>query len=156
MRWPNFGGMRPCNCRQKPRLSNLRVDEDGSWLATDIEPNTGKAFNTARFGRSLAVISESQQTQLGSLIKLLAELQSGNIQTIDDLRSRLEVISQMNYQQIPSTSDLHSEPAAQAAPKAEVATPQQAVHPILELDEAQDSLAKEWWYTNAYAAYAVN
>jgi protein phosphatase len=77
------------------------------------------------------------------LIKLLTELQSGTIQTIDDLRSRLEVIANELQANMSSTSDLNSEPAAQAATKAEVAaTPQQAVAPILELDEIQDSLAK--------------
>ena len=142
-----WGALEPYNCRQSLlELSNLRVDEDGvlGLQRLDIEPNTGKPLTLQDLGEAWQrLFQESQRTQLGSLIKLLAELQSGNIQTIDDLRSRLEVIANELQANLPSTSDLHSEPAAQAATKAEVAaTPQQAVVPILELDEIQDSLAK--------------
>ena len=142
-----WGALESYNCRQSLLdLSNLRVDEDGvlGLQRLDIEPNTGKPLTLQDLGEAWQrLFQESQRTQFGSLIKLLTELQSGTIQTIDDLRSRLEVIANELQANMSSTSDLNSEPAAQAATKAEVAaTPQQAVAPILELDEIQDSLAK--------------
>ncbi len=141
--------LEPYNCRQSLlELSNLRVDEDGvlGLQRLDIEPNTGKPLTLQDLGEAWQrLFQESQQTQLGALIELLAELQSGNIQTLDDLRSRLEVIANELQVNVSSTPDLHSEPAvAQSAAQkmAAAATPQQAAAPILELDELQDSLAK--------------
>jgi protein phosphatase len=63
---------------------------------------------------------------------LLSDFQSGNIQQIDNLRSRLQVIAN-ELQANSATPNLESDPAPEV-----VATPQQSVAPILEMDEAQD------------------
>jgi protein phosphatase len=146
-----WGALEPWHCRQSLlELSNLRVDEDGVLGLQRLyaEPDTGKSLILQDLGQVWQrLFQESQRTQIGSLGELLADLQSGSIQIIDNLRSRLEVIANELQANVPATPDLNSEPAAEAqsaATKAEVAaTPKQSVAPtVLELDEAQDNLTK--------------
>ncbi|MGF1933556.1 MAG: serine/threonine phosphatase [Nostoc sp. ChiQUE02] len=108
--------LEPVNCRQSLLdLSNLRLDEDqtlalqrlyvessNSQPATESpedaqaqtfaipeEPLTIKAL-----GRVWqALFRESQRTQFGSVVQMLGDLDVGKIQTIAQLRSRLEEIS---------------------------------------------------------------
>ncbi len=77
-------------------LSNLRVAQDQTLvlqrLYTEIAVD-GKPLTVQDLGQVWQrLFQESQRTQFGSLVQLLEELQAGNIQTIDDLRSRLEEI----------------------------------------------------------------
>jgi protein phosphatase len=128
--------LEPFNCRQSLlELSNLRVDEDGVLGLQRLytEPNADKSLTLQDLGIVWQrLFQESQRTQFGSIVELLSDFQSGNIQQIDNLRSRLQVIAN-ELQANSVTPNLESEPAPEV-----VATPQQSVTPILEMDEAQD------------------
>lgn len=91
--------LEPWHCRSSLlELSNLRVDEDGVlglqrlYTELSVAENPLTLQDLGRVWKRL--FQESQRTQFGPLIQLLAELQAGNIQTTDDLRSRLEVIAE--------------------------------------------------------------
>lgn len=91
--------LEPWHCRSSLlELSNLRVDEDGVlglqrlYTELSVAENPLTLQDLGRVWKRL--FQESQRTQFGPLIQLLAELQAGNIQTTDDLRSRLEAIAE--------------------------------------------------------------
>ncbi|AVH69736.1 serine/threonine phosphatase [Nostoc sp. 'Lobaria pulmonaria (5183) cyanobiont'] len=108
--------LEPVNCRQSLLdLSNLRLDEDqtlalqrlyvessNSQPATE-SPEDAQAQTSAipeepltiqALGRVWqALFRQSQRTQFGSVVQMLGDLEVGKIQTIAQLRSRLEEIS---------------------------------------------------------------
>lgn len=131
--------LEPWHCRQSLlELSNLRVDEDGvlglQRLYAEIE--AGPSLTVQDLGLVWqSFFQESQRTQLGSLIELMSDLKAGNIQTIDELRSRLEEISNKVEANVTSTSAqlpalIAVEPESAAAPE------------FLKLDQPQSSLSK--------------
>lgn len=123
-----WGVLEPFKCRQSLlQLSNLRVDED-SMLGVqrlEAELDTGKPLTLQDLGQVWRqLFQESQRTQFGSLVDLLDDLQNGNIQTIDELRSHIEAIAGELQTSIPATPDLD--------------TTIQVIAPV----DAQDSLTK--------------
>jgi protein phosphatase len=92
--------LEPVNCRQSLlELSNLRLDEDQTLalqrLYTDppaneyVPPLTIKALG--RVWQTL--FRQSQKTQFGSIVQMLEELETEKIETLPELRSRLETIA---------------------------------------------------------------
>ena len=131
--------LEPWHCRQSLlELSNLLVDEDGMLglqrLYAEIEADSPMTV------QDLGLVwqrffQESQRTQFGSLRELMSDLKAGNIQTIDELRSRLEEI----FNKIEA-NDLSTSPqlSAPIAVEPESATALE----FLNLDEPQLSLSK--------------
>jgi len=79
------------NCRQSLlELSNLRLDEDQTLILQQlyIEPSEITIRSLGQIWQTL--FRQSQRTQFGSVILLLEDLDRGKIETIAELRSRLE------------------------------------------------------------------
>jgi len=99
--------LEPLNCLQSLfDLSNLRVDEDQSLALQRLYPDIRKESKVSLKESSKdistikdlgkvwqALFRESQRTQFGSLLELMGNLESGEIQTSEELRSHLELIS---------------------------------------------------------------
>ncbi|MBN3876010.1 MULTISPECIES: serine/threonine phosphatase [unclassified Nostoc] len=108
--------LEPVNCRQSLLdLSNLRLDEDQTLALQRLyveSPNSQPATESPEDGQSQtstipeepltiqalgrvwqALFRQSQRTQFGSVVQMLGDLEVGKIQTIAQLRSRLEEIS---------------------------------------------------------------
>ncbi|GAB1543066.1 serine/threonine phosphatase [Scytonema sp. NUACC21] len=144
------------NCRQSLlELSNLRLDEDQSLalqklylepkdedtterqfsteIETPIAAVDGSGFTIQVLGRVWqALFRESQRTQFGSILHLLGDLELDKIQSLEELQSRLEVISSElqghSFTNLPSaTSEF---PQGTASPT------------ILQLDEEEDTESK--------------
>ncbi|WP_392534968.1 serine/threonine phosphatase [Nostoc sp. C117] len=108
--------LEPVNCRQSLlELSNLRLDEDQTLALQRLyvesitcEPLTNSGED-AQAGTSLiseepltiqalgrvwqSLFRQSQRTQFGSVVHMLGDLETGKIETIAQLRSRLNEIS---------------------------------------------------------------
>ncbi|MHC5860784.1 serine/threonine phosphatase [Nostoc sp.] len=111
-----WAALEPVNCRQSLlELSNLRLDEDqtlalqrlyvessNSQPATE-SPEDAQVQTSAILEEPLtiqalgrvwqALFRQSQRTQFGSVVQMLGDLDVGKIETIAQLRSRLEEIS---------------------------------------------------------------
>lgn len=99
--------LEPLDCRQSLlELSNLRLDEDQTLALQELYVETqinnsaelpdGEAqpLTIEALGRVWqALFRQSQRTQSGSVIQLLGEIELGKIETIAQLRSRLEAIA---------------------------------------------------------------
>ncbi|ODH01775.1 serine/threonine protein phosphatase [Nostoc sp. KVJ20] len=108
--------LEPVNCRQSLLdLSNLRLDEDQTLALQrlyvessnsllvgespeDVQAQTSdipeKPLTIQALGRVWqSLFRQSQRTQFGSVVQMLGDLDAGKIQTIAQLRSRLEEIS---------------------------------------------------------------
>ncbi|MEH2363041.1 serine/threonine phosphatase [Nostoc sp.] len=108
--------LEPVNCRQSLLdLSNLRLDEDQTLalqrlyvessnsqptteLSEDAQAQTSAILEQPLTIQALgrvwqALFKQSQRTQFGSVVQMLGDLDVGKIQTIAQLRSRLEEIS---------------------------------------------------------------
>ena len=124
-----WAGLEPWHCRQSLlELSNLRVDEDGVLGLQRLyaETEVGKPLTLQNLGQVWQrLFQESQRTQFGSLVQLLGDLQAGNIQTIDELRSRLEASANELQANVTSTT-----------------VPSETAVAVVELDEPQDSSTK--------------
>ncbi|MEH1765209.1 MAG: serine/threonine phosphatase [Nostoc sp.] len=111
-----WAALEPVNCRQSLlELSNLRLDEDqtlalqrlyvessNSQPATESPEDAQVQISTIpeeplaiqALGRVWqALFRQSQRTQFGSVVQMLGDLDVGKIETIAQLRSRLEEIS---------------------------------------------------------------
>jgi len=95
--------LEPVKCRRSLlELSNLLLDEDQtiavqelySELATDESPDGIDFFTPPVLGRVWQILfRQAQKTQFGSVVYLLEDLEFGKIDTISQLRSRLEEIA---------------------------------------------------------------
>ncbi|MGI2904035.1 serine/threonine phosphatase [Tolypothrix sp. VBCCA 56010] len=99
--------LEPLNCRQSLlELSNLRLDEDQTLAlqelhvetqrnnSADLPEGEAQPLTIEALGRIWqALFRQSQRTQSGSVIQLLGEIEEGKIETIAQLRSRLEAIA---------------------------------------------------------------
>ena len=95
--------LEPFNCRQSLLdLNNLRIDEDESLalgrlypdIRKDSQDSSPKDNTVKALGKVWhALFRESQRTQFGLLLELLGNLDSGEIATSEELRSRLQFIS---------------------------------------------------------------
>lgn len=140
-----WAALEPWHCRQSLlELSNLRVDEDGKVGLQRLypEPEAGKALTVQDLGQVWQrLFQESQRTKFGSLVELLADLQAGNVQTIDDLRSRLKAIAQEFQTDFTSTSDLQPV-SLPAGSEAIAVTLNNSATPTAQMNEPQDSLMR--------------
>lgn len=141
--------LEPWQCRQSLlELSNLRVDAKEELALQRLYAETGD-LTLQDLGRVWQrLFQESQRTQLGALVQLIADLQTGSIPTIDDLRSRLEkIMVEQKADDVTSTPDSPLEAAA-VEPEATtndqvVATPNLPATPTrLQPDEPQESLTQ--------------
>jgi protein phosphatase len=96
--------LEPLNCRQSLlELSNLRLDEDQTLAleklyvethrnnSAELPDGQEQPLTIEALGRVWqALFRQSQRTQSGSVIQLLGEIELGKIETIAQLRSRLE------------------------------------------------------------------
>lgn len=121
-------------------LSNLRLDEDQSLVLRrlDVEalnPQAGQIpdsepLSIKCLGRVWQTLfKQSQRTQFGSVVQLLADLEQDKIETIAQLRSRLEFIA--TELETPVTGTVR-QPAAKS-PTSQT---------ILQLDQLEDFSAK--------------
>ncbi|MFN6539575.1 MAG: serine/threonine phosphatase [Nostoc sp. EkiNYC01] len=108
--------LEPVNCRQSLlELSNLRLDEDQTLALQRLYVESGNSQAIAESleddQAQISVISEesltiqalgrvwqtlfrqTQRTQFGSVVQMLGDLEAGKIETIAQLRSRLQEIS---------------------------------------------------------------
>jgi len=95
-----WAALEPWRCRQSLlELTNLRVNPDSSFslaslLLQRLYPEPADSdLQLVDLGQLWRVIfNQSDRTQFGPLLELLQELYRGEIQTIQELRSRLETI----------------------------------------------------------------
>ena len=133
--------LEPYNCRQSIlNLNNLRVDEDQSLalqrLYVDVRKESESPQEDIPTIKALgkvwqALFRESQRTQFGSLLELLGNLESGEIATSEELRSRLQLIS----------TELQGEPN-ESEEDLTVALQKNSSPTILQLDELEQSPTK--------------
>jgi len=116
-----WAALEPVNCRQSLlELSNLRLDEDETLAIQQLysESSSDNSANTTANTTELLTLQvlgqiwqmlfrQSQRTQFGSIIHMLEDLEFGKIDTITQLRSRLEEIAAELG--ISNSSDLHPE-----------------------------------------------
>ncbi|AFZ24976.1 serine/threonine protein phosphatase [Cylindrospermum stagnale PCC 7417] len=140
--------LEPVNCRQSLlELSNLRLDEDQTLAlqrlyvdSLNSQPNSELA--TSATDKIAAVVEQpltikalgqvwqtlfrhSQRTQFGSVVQMLEDLELGEIETLAQLRSRLEEIAtELEVPSIPTTYPTEER--------------QTAVPTILQLDDQPD------------------
>ncbi|MGI8499809.1 MAG: serine/threonine phosphatase [Hassallia sp.] len=132
--------LEPLNCRQSLlELSNLRLDEDQTLALQKLHVEThrnnsaelpenaeAQPLRIEALGRIWqALFRQSQRTQSGSVIQLLGEIELGKIETISQLRSRLEAIA----------AELQA-PTTATDPTVKEHTPSPT---ILQLDDAEDT-----------------
>lgn len=133
-----WAALEPWHCRQSLlELSNLRVDEDGALALQRLYADeVSKSLTVQDLGQVWQrLFQETQRTQFGSVVQLLADLKDGNLQ-IDDLRSRLEAIA--NERSANLTTQQPNVAAAQ--PRAAVI---ESNAPIVNMDEIQSSIQSD-------------
>jgi protein phosphatase len=107
-----WAALEPWGCRQSLlELTNLRVNPDSSFSLASLrlqrlypEPpdsnlqliDLGQLWQT--------IFNQSDRTQFGALLELLQQLYRGEIQTIEELRSRLETVPLELQPALPPTS----------------------------------------------------
>ncbi|MES1021792.1 serine/threonine phosphatase [Gloeocapsa sp. BRSZ] len=97
--------LEPCQCRQSLlKLNNLRVDEDGVLALQRLYAEEAEVTLQDLGQIWFELFQASQQTQFSAIVELLNELQSGELQAIDTLRSRLEAIAAELQDQSESTN----------------------------------------------------
>lgn len=106
-----WAALEPWHCRQSLlELTNLRVNPDSSFSLASLrlqylypEP-VGSNLQLVDLGQLWQVIfSQSSRTECGALLELLQEMYRGEINTIEELRSRLETVP-LELQPAPSPS----------------------------------------------------
>ncbi|PIG95289.1 serine/threonine phosphatase [Gloeocapsopsis sp. IPPAS B-1203] len=106
--------LEPWQCQQSLlELANLRVDEDGVLALQRLYNKPDAGITLHDLGDLwYQLFQESQRTQLGLLVELINALQSGSIQSIDEVRSHLESIAaEFQDQFAPTTTSLSSDSA---------------------------------------------
>jgi protein phosphatase len=104
-------------CRQSLlELSNLRLDEDQTLglqrlyveqSTANLPLDAEQPLNIKALGRTWhALCRQSQRTQLGSIVEMLEDLEVGKIESLEQLRSRLQEIA--TEIEPPSYNDLSS------------------------------------------------
>ncbi|MEA5616565.1 serine/threonine phosphatase [Cronbergia sp. UHCC 0137] len=123
--------LEPVNCRQSlVELSNLRLDEDQTLSLQMLyleQPAPAPPLTVKVLGQVWQnLFRQSQRTQFGPILQMLQDLEMGTIETLAQLRSRLEEIS---------TQLAKTEP-----------TPPQEISPsaptILQIHDIEDSTTK--------------
>jgi protein phosphatase len=92
-----WGALEPWCCQQSLLdMANLRVDEDQALCLQRLHTNATDAPAPSLNDLGTlwqTLFTRSQRTQLGSIPLLLADLDGGQVTTIDQLRSRIETIA---------------------------------------------------------------
>lgn len=135
-------------CQSLLELSNLRVDATGSFglqrLYPDPTPGNLTLQDLGQVWQQL--FQESQRTKFGSLVELLLDLTAGDIQTIDELQSRLEATSselQLEAIDAPySPSVLNTQEAAADRGKVGVTLNNSAAPTVIQMNESQENFIK--------------
>ncbi len=101
--------LEPLNCQQSLlEADNLRIDEDQAICLQRLYPVSGANGLSLKdlgcFWQTL--FAKSQRTQLGSIISLVADVESGRLTTTSDIKARIEAIA--NDLQDPDDDDLPS------------------------------------------------
>ncbi len=95
-----WAALEPWHCRQSLlELTNLRVNPDSSFSFASVrlqylypEP-AGSNLQLVDLGQLWqAIFNQSERTQFGALLELLQQMYRGEINTIEELRSRLETV----------------------------------------------------------------
>lgn len=95
-----WAALEPWRCRQSLlELTNLRVNPDSSFSFASLrlqylypEP-AGSNLQLVDLGQLWqAIFNQSERTQFGALLELLQQMYKGEINTIEELRSRLETV----------------------------------------------------------------
>ena len=95
-----WAALEPWRCRQSLlEMANLRVNPDSSFSLASLrlqrlypEPPDSDLQLIDLGQLWQAIFNQSERTQFGALLELLQELYRGEIQTIEELRSRLETV----------------------------------------------------------------
>ncbi|XGV99156.1 MAG: serine/threonine phosphatase [Leptolyngbya sp. BL-A-14] len=100
-------------CRSLLEIDNLRVDEDQAICLQRLYTNQPEVSLTLQDLGQLwqTLFAQSQRTQIGAIYVLLADLEAGKLETVADLRSRIEEIAhelQANQPETEMMSDLES------------------------------------------------
>ncbi len=100
-------------CRSLLEIDNLRVDEDQAICLQRLHFNLPEAPLTLQDLGQLwqTLFAQSQRTQIGAIYVLLADLDAGKLETVADLRSRIEEIAhelQANQPETEMMPDLES------------------------------------------------
>ncbi|WP_293337020.1 serine/threonine phosphatase [Microcoleus sp. CAWBG58] len=104
-----WAALEPWRCRQSLlELTNLRVNPDSSFSFASLrlqylypEP-AGSNLQLVDLGQLWqAIFNQSERTQFGALLELLQQMYKGEINTIEELRSRLETVP-LELQPAPS------------------------------------------------------
>lgn len=82
-------------CRSLLEIENLRVDEDQAICLQRLYSNLPDVPVTLQDLGQLwqTLFAQSQRTQIGAIYVLLADLEAGKLETVADLRSRIEEIA---------------------------------------------------------------
>ncbi|MUL35801.1 serine/threonine phosphatase [Gloeocapsopsis dulcis] len=98
--------LEPWQCRQSLlELANLRVDEDGVLALQRLYGENAGTTLQDLGNLWYQLFQESQRTQFGLVVELINTLQSGSIQSTDELRSHLESIAaELQDQFAPTTT----------------------------------------------------
>lgn len=113
-------------CRSLLEIDNLRVDEDQAVCLQRLHFNLPDAPLTLQDLGQLwqTLFAQSQRTQIGAIYVLLADLDAGKLETVADLRSRIEEIAhelQANQPETEMMPDLESfEPTDASMPESEI------------------------------------
>jgi protein phosphatase len=96
-------------CQSLLELSNLRLDEDQSLGLQRLYADDAQPLNIKSLGQMWQnLFKQSQSTQFVHIIQVLADVESENIQTLLQLRSRLEEIAteiqEVSTQEKPNSS----------------------------------------------------
>lgn len=146
-----WAALEPWHCCQSLlELSNLRVDAAGKLGLKRLycEPESANPLTLQDLGQVWQrLFQESQHTKFGSLVETLSDLQAGNIQTTEHLRSRLEAVARellvdtASISDSPSVSNNALEPSAEPA-QVKVTLNNSAAPTVIQMNEPQESVIK--------------
>ncbi|MBW4469803.1 MAG: serine/threonine phosphatase [Stenomitos rutilans HA7619-LM2] len=95
-------------CRSLLEIDNLKVDEDQALCLQRLYSDLPTVPLTLRDLGQLwqTLFAQSQRTQIGAIYVLLADLEAGKLETIADLRSRIEEIAHELQANQPETETM--------------------------------------------------
>ncbi|PAX56968.1 serine/threonine phosphatase [Brunnivagina elsteri] len=150
--------LEPLNCRQSLlELSNLRLDEDQVLVLEKLykEYPCSSIFDTLENGRSSQIeaktqpvtikslgkvwhslFSQSQRTQFGALMQLLEDLESGNIQTVEQIQLHLRAIASELQPNPPNKIDDDENSDVTVTL---VSDPNTVAHTVLQFEESEEN-----------------
>ncbi len=114
-------------------LTNIQVNAGALGLQGLYVEATSNSLTLQDLGKVWQqLFQESQRTKVGALVDLLADLQAGKIQEVEDLRSRLETVAK--EQQASITSPIP--PIATTGEPADITTSYLPAPTVLQTDES--------------------